>query len=138
MRLAVTPGVPVSARWVVLSGLAISVLLTGACRGSSSGGGTPTPSGSPTAPAVIPGPSRQSFVSPSALASPSPAAGAGAASAAGGQTYTVQSGDTLLSIATKFYNDSSQWQKIYNANKSVIGDNPDKLQLGEKLTIPPK
>ncbi len=57
------------------------------------------------------------------------------AKAAGGRTYVVKKGDTLSEIAQKFYGDSSQWKKIYNANKSRIKD-PKKLQVGTKLVIP--
>lgn len=57
------------------------------------------------------------------------------AKAAGGRTYVVKKGDTLSEIAEKFYRDSSQWKKIYNANKSRIKD-PKKLQVGTKLVIP--
>lgn len=35
-------------------------------------------------------------------------------------TYTVKSGDTLWSIAQKFYGSGSKWKAIYLANKSII------------------
>jgi nucleoid-associated protein YgaU len=50
----------------------------------------------------------------------------------------VADGDTLASIADHYYGDSSQWKKIYDANKAAIGDNPDAVKVGTKLTIPPK
>jgi len=50
----------------------------------------------------------------------------------------VQSGDTLLTIAEQFYGDGTQWRRIYDANKDVIGADPDKLKIGMKLKIPPK
>lgn len=34
--------------------------------------------------------------------------------------YTVKQGDTLWGIARKYYGKGTQWQKIYNANKSTI------------------
>ena len=57
-----------------------------------------------------------------------------------GQTYTVQAGDFLSAIAQKFYGDGSEasWQKIYEANKGVIGPDPNQLQVGMVLVIPPK
>jgi nucleoid-associated protein YgaU len=61
-----------------------------------------------------------------------------ASQVAGGDSYTVQSGDTLATIAQQYYGDSTQWRRIYDANKDTIGDDPDKLKLGTKLTIPPK
>ncbi len=53
------------------------------------------------------------------------------------RTYEVQSGDTLGSIAIKFYDSSSpaMVEKIQHANKLT---NADQLQLGQKLVIPPK
>ncbi len=56
----------------------------------------------------------------------------------GSQKYTVQSGDSLAAIAQKFYGDSSEqsWRKIYDANKNVIGSDPNQLQVGMILTIP--
>jgi nucleoid-associated protein YgaU len=34
--------------------------------------------------------------------------------------YTVKKGDSLWSIARRFYKDSKKWKKIYTANKSKI------------------
>ncbi len=44
--------------------------------------------------------------------------------------YTVQAGDTLSIIAQKFYGDGSEasWRKIYEANRAVIGNDPNQLQ----------
>lgn len=50
--------------------------------------------------------------------------------------YTVQPHDTLWGIATKFYGNGNQYTKIYNANKGVIGGNPDLIHPGQRLTIP--
>ncbi|HET9919996.1 MAG TPA: LysM peptidoglycan-binding domain-containing protein [Ktedonobacteraceae bacterium] len=58
------------------------------------------------------------------------------AQATPGSSYTVQSGDTLSSIAQQAYGDANQWQRIYNANQQVIGNNPNLLQVGEVLFIP--
>lgn len=49
-------------------------------------------------------------------------------------TYTVKSGDCLITIAKKC--GVSDWHTIYNANKSVIGGNPNLIYPGQKLTIP--
>lgn len=51
-------------------------------------------------------------------------------------TYTVQSGDTPSSVAQRFYGNANQWQKIYNANKQVIGTNPNIIHPGQVLVIP--
>ena len=50
--------------------------------------------------------------------------------------YTVQSGDCLWIIAKKFYGNGSEYTKIYNANKGVIGENPNLIYPGQVLTIP--
>jgi nucleoid-associated protein YgaU len=55
-----------------------------------------------------------------------------------GESYEVQSGDTLLTIAEQKYGDGTQWRRIYDANKDVIGSDPDKLKIGMQLKIPPK
>jgi hypothetical protein len=52
------------------------------------------------------------------------------------KTYTVVPGDSLSKIAQKFYGNSSLWSKIYQANKALIGPNPNFINPGQKLTIP--
>lgn len=52
------------------------------------------------------------------------------------KTYTVKSGDCLWNIAKKFYGKGSDYTKIYNANKGVIGSNPNPIYPGQVFTIP--
>ncbi|MFG6368151.1 MAG: LysM peptidoglycan-binding domain-containing protein [Lachnospiraceae bacterium] len=52
------------------------------------------------------------------------------------KTYTIVSGDCLWNIAKKFYGNGSKYTEIYNANKSVIGGNPNLIYPGQVLTIP--
>jgi nucleoid-associated protein YgaU len=47
--------------------------------------------------------------------------------------YTVQSGDSLSKIATKYK--GVTWQKIFEANRDQI-KNPDLIHPGQKLRIP--
>ncbi len=47
-------------------------------------------------------------------------------------TYIVKKGDTLSSIASKY---GTTWQKLYEKNKKVIGNDPDKIYPGQVLTI---
>ncbi|MEW2162957.1 LysM peptidoglycan-binding domain-containing protein [Streptomyces sp. NPDC007084] len=49
-------------------------------------------------------------------------------------TYKVVAGDTLVGIAKK-YPSSGGWQKLYTANRAVIGDNPGHLRTGLTLTV---
>jgi nucleoid-associated protein YgaU len=51
------------------------------------------------------------------------------------ETYRVQPGDTLSSIAAKVYNDSRKWDKIYEANRNVLSS-PQSLRQGQTLVIP--
>jgi nucleoid-associated protein YgaU len=50
--------------------------------------------------------------------------------------HTVVAGETLSSISKKYYNDIGKYMKIYEANKEVIGDNPDLIKPGQELIIP--
>jgi LysM repeat protein len=52
-----------------------------------------------------------------------------------GQTYVVQSGDTLVSISRKFYKSAKHWKEILEANKKDIRD-PKDLTIGQTLVIP--
>lgn len=54
---------------------------------------------------------------------------------AGPKQYTVQEGDTLSTIAKKFYGASSRWKEIYEANKSSM-PSAKALKIGQTLTIP--
>ena len=47
-------------------------------------------------------------------------------------TYTVQSGDNLSKIAKKY---NTTWQKIYEDNKDVIGNDPNLIKVGQVLNI---
>jgi len=58
------------------------------------------------------------------------------AAATGGQSYTVQPGDTLSKIAKQFYGNANAYMEIFNANKDQLQD-PDKIRAGQQLTIPP-
>lgn len=51
----------------------------------------------------------------------------------GETSYTVQPGDTLWSIAVKFYNDGYKWPEIQKANNLKSSD---ALEKGKQLTIP--
>lgn len=52
------------------------------------------------------------------------------------KTYTVKKGDCLYNIAKSLYGDGSKYSSIYNANKGVIGSNPNLIKPGQVLKIP--
>jgi nucleoid-associated protein YgaU len=53
------------------------------------------------------------------------------------QTYTVQPGDTLEKIATKFYGAANEWGKIYAANSEALSAGSG-IKPGMELKIPEK
>lgn len=50
-----------------------------------------------------------------------------------GLKYTVKSGDTLSKIAKRFYGDANHYHEI--AKASGI-DNPDRINVGQTITLP--
>lgn len=54
-----------------------------------------------------------------------------------GGTYTVQKGDSLSKIAQQELGDGNAWKRIFEANRDVL-DDPDKIQPGQTLKLPPK
>jgi len=53
--------------------------------------------------------------------------------ARGDQTYIVKAGDNLSKISKLDYGDANKYEKIAKANSL---DNPDKIRVGQTLTIP--
>jgi nucleoid-associated protein YgaU len=49
--------------------------------------------------------------------------------------YTVASGDTLGKIAKKFYDAPKLYTEIFKANTDIL-DHPDRIEVGQILTIP--
>lgn len=52
--------------------------------------------------------------------------------------HTVVSGESLSLLSKKYYNSVAQdkWMLIYEANKAIIGDNPNLIRVGQVLKIP--
>lgn len=67
----------------------------------------------------------QAQAAPAPAASPKPAM----------QTYTVQSGDTLGSIAKRMLGNASSYMEIFNANRDQLSD-PNMIKPGQVLKIP--
>ena len=49
--------------------------------------------------------------------------------------HTVQSGETLSSIAKEHYGDANEYMVIFEANKDKLSD-PNSIQVGQELVIP--
>ena len=59
----------------------------------------------------------------------------GKSAVGGGRKHVVQKGDTYYALARKYYNDASQWKRIYEANRSRYPDQ-NRIPVGAELTIP--
>lgn len=53
-----------------------------------------------------------------------------------GKFYVVKSGDFLFNIAERAYVEGNLFAVIYEANKDMIGDDPDVIITGQRLFIP--
>ena len=51
------------------------------------------------------------------------------------RSHIVQPGDTLFSLSRQFYNSPDRWKDILAANRTSI-DDPERLKVGQALTIP--
>jgi tetratricopeptide (TPR) repeat protein len=76
----------------------------------------------PAAPAVPAAPTQ----APVAAAAPPPPKG---------RIHTVAKGDTLQSLAYRYYGTRAAWDKIYQANRNSLATK-DQLKLGQELVIP--
>ena len=106
---------------------------------------TPAPEATPTPqpPAARPTPPAQPSATPSTNAEVTTPANAeptrqpAVVAPDADQTYTVQPGDSLSSIARKLYGNPDLWRPIAEANQDVLGGNPNVLKPGMSLLIPP-
>lgn len=51
------------------------------------------------------------------------------------RTHVVAEGDTLFSLAEKYYQDKNRFVEIYQANRDVLSS-PDQLKAGTELVVP--
>jgi nucleoid-associated protein YgaU len=49
--------------------------------------------------------------------------------------YTIEKGDTLWSLAKRFYGDGNAYPRLFEANREVIKD-PDLIYPGQKIRVP--
>lgn len=55
---------------------------------------------------------------------------------ASARCHVVRPGDWLSKLAARYYGDACKWPVIHEANRRVIGANPDLIKPGQKLLIP--
>jgi nucleoid-associated protein YgaU len=53
-----------------------------------------------------------------------------------GTSYTIKRGDSLSKIAQRVYGDPHRWPDIYDANRDVLGGNPNLIHPDTVITIP--
>jgi tetratricopeptide (TPR) repeat protein len=71
-----------------------------------------------------------------AAAPPTPArAEAASAEPSRARVHVVQKGDTLYSLALRYYGTRAGWERIYQANRSGL-PSKDQLKVGQQLVIP--
>ena len=51
------------------------------------------------------------------------------------QLYVVRPGDSLAAISYRFYGETTFYQQIFAANRDLL-TSPDKIRIGQKITIP--
>lgn len=66
---------------------------------------------------------------------PAPLPQTAVVSADGARYYTVEPGDSLASIAIRFFGSASDLTRIFEANRAQIVD-PEKIRVGQTLRIP--
>ncbi|MDJ0630973.1 MAG: transporter substrate-binding domain-containing protein [Rhodobacter sp.] len=52
-----------------------------------------------------------------------------------GGSYTVRPGDSLSTIADRYYRNAGMWSAIHSANLDTIGPKPDQIAAGMKLSL---
>jgi len=52
-------------------------------------------------------------------------------------THRVDASDTLATIAQQYYGSQALWRLIYEANRTLIGADPNAIPIGALLVIPP-
>lgn len=67
---------------------------------------------------------------------PSPAPSAAAPAVPAGQVHVVQPGETLGTIASRYYGTPSKWTILFDANRDRIAG-ANNVRVGTRLEIPP-
>ncbi|MEM1209735.1 MAG: LysM peptidoglycan-binding domain-containing protein, partial [Planctomycetota bacterium] len=53
------------------------------------------------------------------------------------RSHTIQSGENLSSIAQRYYGRAARWRVLFNANRDVLGNNPNAIRAGMVIKVPP-
>jgi len=56
--------------------------------------------------------------------------------AADGKSHRVEDGESLSSIADHYYGRETRWTRIFEANRTLLQNDPDRLRIGMVLSIP--
>ncbi|PTY06280.1 peptidoglycan-binding protein [Opitutaceae bacterium EW11] len=81
--------------------------------------------------APAPKPAQAAATTPTRTATTPPAASANAA-----RRHVIAKGDTLYSLAQRYYGNRSRWRDIFEANRDVLRSKDDPLRIGQELKIP--
>lgn len=58
------------------------------------------------------------------------------AATAGSRRHVIAKGDTLFSLAQRYYGNRSRWRDIFEANRDVLKSKDDPLRIGQEVKIP--
>ena len=138
-QIAVAERVQAGQGWGAWPACAAKLGLSGGAVAPQSASVARTPAAAPAAAAPaavakVPAAKVPAAKAPARKSAPAAAARHVAAVPLSGQTYTVQSGDTLSTVAAKL-NIAGGWQKLADANTATIG-NPNLVFPGQVLQLP--
>ena len=54
----------------------------------------------------------------------------------GARRHVIAKGDTLFSLAQRYYGNRSRWRDIFEANREILRSKDDPLRIGTELKIP--
>lgn len=97
-----------------------------------------TPNGDPAPAGIVrpfPLPPSSSGLSRSAPACPTAWTTEPSSTGAGPRRHTVREGDTLFTLARRYYGNAERFDAIYQSNRNVLSA-PDPLPVGAQLVIP--
>jgi nucleoid-associated protein YgaU len=52
------------------------------------------------------------------------------------ERHVVEEGETLQSLAARFYGSAREWRRLYEANREVLGEDPNLPRPGVELRVP--